>query len=253
MGEEVPVNRGRQIDLAKLRRLLGTHLDEEGLRALCYDLGVDYGDLPGNGRRAKARELLAHMERRARVHEIVLYGRQLRPDVPWSTVLVQGKEAQTNPAVPQTRRIDVAALSQDVAALLHPLLPDLVQGAPAGETPDPAMAHARRLWDRLGQQPQIEQAARDAAEMPGDPDALGAFRFQLRKVLSGDDALAREIMEAMEGRSTQRVLAEGGSQVSDVEQNDTSASQGVRQEVVARGQSTITGVRQIKGKPRSGF
>ena len=48
------------------------------------DLGIDYDDLPGEGKAAKARELIEYLDRRDRIRQLVIVGRELRPDISWS-------------------------------------------------------------------------------------------------------------------------------------------------------------------------
>jgi hypothetical protein len=65
------------------RRLLAficDHFDAEELRTLCFDLGVSYDDLPAQGRKNKARELIAYVERRERLGELLELLRETRPD-----------------------------------------------------------------------------------------------------------------------------------------------------------------------------
>ena len=69
--------------LTELRQELVTRFNEDELRTLCFDLGVDYDGLPGEGKVGKARELVAFLDRRSRIPELLKFGRQLRPDVPW--------------------------------------------------------------------------------------------------------------------------------------------------------------------------
>lgn len=77
----------------QLRHILATRFDESDLRTLCFDLGVSYDALPGQGTGNKARELVAYLERRNRLAELVRVGRQLRPDIHWSSALqVAGEE-----------------------------------------------------------------------------------------------------------------------------------------------------------------
>lgn len=71
---------------AALRQILAERFDEEGLRTLCFDLDVDYDDLPAHGKAGKARELIKHLERHGRVLELVEAGRGLRLDIPWDDV-----------------------------------------------------------------------------------------------------------------------------------------------------------------------
>jgi formylglycine-generating enzyme required for sulfatase activity len=72
-----------QIDRAKLRCNLRRYFDESELRDLCFDLKVDYDSLRGDGKGDRARELVAYMERRGRISELVEACRQLRPSVLW--------------------------------------------------------------------------------------------------------------------------------------------------------------------------
>lgn len=55
---------------AELRGKILQRFDQEELRTLCQDLGIDYDDLRGEGRTAKARELLALLKRRGRLEEL---------------------------------------------------------------------------------------------------------------------------------------------------------------------------------------
>jgi hypothetical protein len=66
-----------------LRRTLDACFDESELRTLCFDLGVDYDNLPHTTKAGAARELIGYLERRDRLPELVAVGQQLRPDVSW--------------------------------------------------------------------------------------------------------------------------------------------------------------------------
>lgn len=72
--------------LTRLRRILAERFDEGELRTLCFDLGVDYDSLPGRGKAEKATDLVAYLERRERIHELVEVGRLHRSDIPWDDV-----------------------------------------------------------------------------------------------------------------------------------------------------------------------
>lgn len=69
--------------LTQLRQLLIKRFSDGELRTLCFDLGVEYDDLPGQGKADKARELVTHMDQHGRLADLVRFGRQSRPDVPW--------------------------------------------------------------------------------------------------------------------------------------------------------------------------
>ena len=71
--------------LTQLRHILIERFNEGELRTLCFDLNVDYDSLPGDGKANKARELVAHLERRERIAELIETGKRRRPDiVEWS-------------------------------------------------------------------------------------------------------------------------------------------------------------------------
>ncbi len=76
----------RQKILTELRQILATRFGASELRTLCFDLGMDYDDLPDEGKAAKARELVIHLERRNRISELVRAGKRLRPDIAWETL-----------------------------------------------------------------------------------------------------------------------------------------------------------------------
>jgi tetratricopeptide (TPR) repeat protein len=76
-----------QKHLTQLRRILTERFDEGELRTLCFDLDVDYDSLPGDGKADKARELVAYLERRDRVSELIETGKRQRPDIAaWAQV-----------------------------------------------------------------------------------------------------------------------------------------------------------------------
>jgi len=76
-----------RVDVAELRQLLARRFSLGELRNLCFDLGVDYDDLPAEGKAEKARELVAYLERRERISELVAILRTRRPDVDWGDAL----------------------------------------------------------------------------------------------------------------------------------------------------------------------
>jgi hypothetical protein len=47
--------------IIRLRELLTTRFNEGELRTFCFDLGIDYDDLPGAGKAGRARELVIPM------------------------------------------------------------------------------------------------------------------------------------------------------------------------------------------------
>jgi hypothetical protein len=72
-----------QSRLTHLRETLDARFNREELRTLCFDLGIDYDDLPGEGRAAKARELVARMHQLSRIPDLIRVGARMRSDVAW--------------------------------------------------------------------------------------------------------------------------------------------------------------------------
>jgi hypothetical protein len=68
---------------ARLRENLIRYFDGEELRTLCHDLGVDYDDLKGEGKAARARDLIVYLDHRGRISELIEKCIELRPQVDW--------------------------------------------------------------------------------------------------------------------------------------------------------------------------
>jgi hypothetical protein len=62
---------------SKVREFIVKHFSAEELRTLCFDLGIEYDNLPGDGNAAKARELVALCQRHGRLPDLL---RQLRQE-----------------------------------------------------------------------------------------------------------------------------------------------------------------------------
>lgn len=70
----------------ELRNFITTTFNDNELRDLCFDLKIPYEDLGGEGRSAKARELVAYCQRRDRLAELEATCLRLRSDVSNSPV-----------------------------------------------------------------------------------------------------------------------------------------------------------------------
>jgi hypothetical protein len=70
-------------NLVKLFQKVDRHFDDSELRDLCFQLGVAYEDLPGSGKRDKARELVTLLDRHGRLPDLLTLVGQLRPKVTW--------------------------------------------------------------------------------------------------------------------------------------------------------------------------
>ena len=69
-----------QPDTIQLHQFLVDHFDLEELKTLCFNLGVEYEDLGGEGRSDKARELVKAMQRRTRLEHLVAHLSLARPE-----------------------------------------------------------------------------------------------------------------------------------------------------------------------------
>ena len=67
----------------QLRELISQGFGREELRNLCFDLDVEYDDLPAEGRSGKARELVIYMNNRGRTAELLALCAQRRPHLDW--------------------------------------------------------------------------------------------------------------------------------------------------------------------------
>lgn len=69
--------------LTQLRKLLIQHFSLDELRVLCFDLGVEYEDLPGNTRTTKMHDLIKHLQRRGELPGLLKEAVDHRPNVAW--------------------------------------------------------------------------------------------------------------------------------------------------------------------------
>lgn len=62
------------------------HFNEGELKTLCFNLGIDFDALPGDGKAAKARELIAFVIRRDRQPELIEALKRERPQLDWENL-----------------------------------------------------------------------------------------------------------------------------------------------------------------------
>jgi len=74
------VYRSRSLDL------LDSRFSDDELRDLYFCLHIDYSNLPGEAKRAKARELILYCERHERMPELIKTVVERRPDITWPGV-----------------------------------------------------------------------------------------------------------------------------------------------------------------------
>lgn len=71
----------------ELRLVLNRGFTLDEIRTLCYDLEIDYEDLPGESKERKITELVTFLERRRLLPELGRVGQRQRPDIPWDDLL----------------------------------------------------------------------------------------------------------------------------------------------------------------------
>jgi hypothetical protein len=68
-------------EATRLHRILSDRMDLEELRTLCFDLGVNYDSLRGEGLAGKARQLVLFLQKRKALPRLVEWLRRERPDI----------------------------------------------------------------------------------------------------------------------------------------------------------------------------
>lgn len=109
----------------RLLDLLLEGFSKEDLKDLCFELGIDYDDLPAEGRSSKARELITYMERRGRTAELVILGAEKRPHLDWPQLneLEEQIERPDERPEPIAEFVDDADdTDQDAAARFRPTI-----------------------------------------------------------------------------------------------------------------------------------
>jgi len=143
--------------------------------------------------------------------------------------------------------MDINELARQAVTLLAPYLAVLLGKAAeevgrrlGGEVYEPAKA----LWQKLTRKERVRKAAEAAVALPDNPAMQEALRAEIARALEEDAALRAEVAEILQSKVVQRVMAESGSRIEDVEQLARVGP--TSQEVTARDQSEIKGIRQIR-------
>lgn len=69
--------------IVTLIKNLDKSFNDEELRHLCVELGVDYDNLGGSGKKDRARELVTYLNRRGQIAKLLTALEKLRPNVSW--------------------------------------------------------------------------------------------------------------------------------------------------------------------------
>jgi Tol biopolymer transport system component len=92
--ELLELQKRERTSISELAETLARCLDESELSALCSSLGLTYAELPGAAKTAKIRDLVAQLERRGRIPELVQKSKQTCPEVAWDSTLEITRRAQ---------------------------------------------------------------------------------------------------------------------------------------------------------------
>lgn len=126
-----------QPDTTQLHQFLVDHFSVDELKTLCFNLGVEFEDLSGEGRSGKARELVKAMQRQVRLEHLVAHLSIARPDA-------YRRRFHETPAIPAApgrarrdpRQVFISHAHQD-AAFAQRLASDLrARGFPVWIAPD---------------------------------------------------------------------------------------------------------------------
>lgn len=69
--------------LERFRHGITAHFNENELRTLCFDLGIDYESLGPGGKESKVRGLIEYCVRRDRIPSLLKYCNRVRPNIGW--------------------------------------------------------------------------------------------------------------------------------------------------------------------------
>ncbi len=72
--------------LSKLHKQIDQYFSFSEVRTLCFDLGVDYENIPGDHRSAFIRNLIVSLAKQNRLQELVAHIKAQRPFVDWENV-----------------------------------------------------------------------------------------------------------------------------------------------------------------------
>jgi hypothetical protein len=101
--------------MLELRDIFATYFDGEGLTDFALALGVDYENLSGSSKSAKARELALYLWRHSKLSKLAEEGPKRRSDIEWARILgpyLPPGKGTTQVATPQSTKLDFKELQQ---------------------------------------------------------------------------------------------------------------------------------------------
>ena len=97
----------KPVDLRKLLRAINDSFSEDDLRDLCFELRLDFENLPGTVKKDKARELIIHFDRRKRINVLVAAFVELRPHIDINAVIVDEIDEDPSSARIEIHQADI--------------------------------------------------------------------------------------------------------------------------------------------------
>jgi hypothetical protein len=120
-------NKEERERLVALRTLFESRFSVGELRTICFDLGIDYEGLPGDGKFEKVREMITFLDHRDRIDELVEIGKRMRPNLSWGDSSAR-KERNLQPISKKKPIIKIWDQRQLENRLLrHPFIADKYQ------------------------------------------------------------------------------------------------------------------------------
>jgi len=106
-------------EFAELRGKIAQHFNREELRTLCFDLGIEYENLPDT-RDGMARELVAYCERRGKTAELIAACQRLRPNLTWDVGATLVIAQPVTPVRTTTKTVPTMRTLDDVVFVFVP-------------------------------------------------------------------------------------------------------------------------------------
>lgn len=128
MVDSQPLPEESPIDLRKLLRALNDSFDMNELEELCFDLQIDFDNLPGNTKKQKAINLIQHFGRRNRINVLVVAFQECRPEVSIDEIALEDDDEDptenqiTLPPLTEVQtkdKTDTLTVSKSITALIH--------------------------------------------------------------------------------------------------------------------------------------
>jgi hypothetical protein len=102
------------MDLPQLRDFITRNFNDSELRDLCFDLGIEYENLGGDNKAAKARELVAYCQRHGRLIELEGTCRRLRPNAALEIGRDANVSASNAPTINRSGGLDIHATTVNI-------------------------------------------------------------------------------------------------------------------------------------------